>query len=490
MDLYLWSSDGYVLVNDRLDVASGIQSTAGDVVLYDNINMGNTYSIINLPAPTNSTDAANKSYVDNKVSTNLGYYFWTTSIINGASDGYQHLVTLPATTTGTLDGTTIEIYGGPWTQYPYAATVRLTNRDNYGGYIVSSRNFNNNLKIKTFIQADNTVQVWAHLTGTYQRYNLNITSTNYSSKGALATVTTYPPGTLLWDSGNTSASYGDVTSNSLTSTDNSLVRFDGTSGKIVQNSLAVLDDTGNLNLNSGAGLLTCGTPTISSHAATKGYVDGYFQSWNLNKVLSAGNSAGNQSITNLNSVSGNPSTDFYITSSAQLVNTSTGNLYFNSTGGQVYLVSDSSRVNLKGGTSGKIVYVQDGNIYDPESINGKTGYNLGITSNVNINMNAGASFVAQGVASSITATGGTLSLIADGQLITNNCASYQMKHGGTEYEYTTVSYTHEQQKTPTLSSINQVSTNAQLRFAYEGAEIIVTRLNGSSVPVISAINYC
>ena len=43
---------------------------------------------------------------------------------------------------------------------------------------------------------------------------------------------------------------GDVTSSSTTSTDNSLARFDGTTGKVIQNSVATLSDTGNLDTTS------------------------------------------------------------------------------------------------------------------------------------------------------------------------------------------------------------------------------------------------
>lgn len=43
---------------------------------------------------------------------------------------------------------------------------------------------------------------------------------------------------------------GDVTSSSTTSTDNSLARFDGTTGKVIQNSVAILSDTGDLDTKS------------------------------------------------------------------------------------------------------------------------------------------------------------------------------------------------------------------------------------------------
>ncbi len=54
------------------------------------------------------------------------------------------------------------------------------------------------------------------------------------------------------------------------STDNALARFDLTTGKLLQNSLAILDDSGNLNLNAGTGTITCGninSVSITAHAS-------------------------------------------------------------------------------------------------------------------------------------------------------------------------------------------------------------------------------
>jgi hypothetical protein len=54
------------------------------------------------------------------------------------------------------------------------------------------------------------------------------------------------------------------------STDNAITRFDLTTGKLLQNSLAILDDSGNLNLNSGTGTITCGninSVSITAHGS-------------------------------------------------------------------------------------------------------------------------------------------------------------------------------------------------------------------------------
>ena len=57
---------------------------------------------------------------------------------------------------------------------------------------------------------------------------------------------------------------GDVTSSSVSSTDNSIVRFDGTTGKVIQNSTITIDDTGNIaNANSFQFDTTPTTPPTS-----------------------------------------------------------------------------------------------------------------------------------------------------------------------------------------------------------------------------------
>lgn len=82
---------------------------------------------------------------------------------------------------------------------------------------------------------------------------------------------------------------GDVSSSSTSSTDNSLARFDGTTGKIIQNSVVVVDDSGNIS----------GVPTITDI----NYVDfntGYATTlgagqlgWDGNNTLGLGMIGGN-----------------------------------------------------------------------------------------------------------------------------------------------------------------------------------------------------
>lgn len=82
---------------------------------------------------------------------------------------------------------------------------------------------------------------------------------------------------------------GDITSSSASSTDNAITRFDGTTGKVIQNSVATLDDGGNL----------AGIPTITDI----NYIDfntGYSTTlgagqlgWNGNDTLGLGMIGGN-----------------------------------------------------------------------------------------------------------------------------------------------------------------------------------------------------
>lgn len=57
-----------------------------------------------------------------------------------------------------------------------------------------------------------------------------------------------------------------VTSVSATSTDNALPRFDGTNGKIIQNSLVTIDDNGSVNIPAGQAYLVNGVDILTANA--------------------------------------------------------------------------------------------------------------------------------------------------------------------------------------------------------------------------------
>lgn len=56
-------------------------------------------------------------------------------------------------------------------------------------------------------------------------------------------------------------------------TDNAVARFDGTTGKAVQNSAVVIDDSGNIVMNSTGKVTSMADPTSAQDAATKAYAD-------------------------------------------------------------------------------------------------------------------------------------------------------------------------------------------------------------------------
>lgn len=85
----------------------------------------------------------------------------------------------------------------------------------------------------------------------------------------------------------TTLNFGDVYGPS-SSTDNAITRFDGTTGKLIQNSTVILSDSGNItgagditanSFNDGTAVLSGGTltgllaPTVNSDAVNKKYVD-------------------------------------------------------------------------------------------------------------------------------------------------------------------------------------------------------------------------
>ncbi len=63
---------------------------------------------------------------------------------------------------------------------------------------------------------------------------------------------------------------GDVTG-PASSTDNTVVRMDGTTGKVIQQSAVTIDDSGNV---SGVGTLASGTVTVTGNIVVSGTVDG------------------------------------------------------------------------------------------------------------------------------------------------------------------------------------------------------------------------
>jgi hypothetical protein len=84
----------------------------------------------------------------------------------------------------------------------------------------------------------------------------------------------YNSTTTKWE--NSTAGTGDVVG-PASATDNALVRFDGTTGKLVQNSLGILDDSGNLDVTSAkADYFDFDTTAVTADAVARvAWDDGY-----------------------------------------------------------------------------------------------------------------------------------------------------------------------------------------------------------------------
>lgn len=63
----------------------------------------------------------------------------------------------------------------------------------------------------------------------------------------------------------TSAQHSNLVTNASTSTDNAIARFDSTTGKIVQNSLVTIDDSGSINIPAGQQYLVNGSPDAGKY---------------------------------------------------------------------------------------------------------------------------------------------------------------------------------------------------------------------------------
>jgi hypothetical protein len=183
----------------------------------------------------------------NSINANLYTKNWTGILANGEADRWIHLITLPASASNTLDGTRIEIIGGPWTEKPSYAYFYCTQRGDFKAKIVSGKDFLLAIiRIQAYMNADNTVSVYGYITSTYMKVIYNVSSEYYWAIGGLAEIASTPTGTLIWDSYTASDSVGNIESNSLTTTDNAIARWDSTTGKVIQNSTVTINDNGQM----------------------------------------------------------------------------------------------------------------------------------------------------------------------------------------------------------------------------------------------------
>lgn len=360
---YLHSSDGNVVVNDTLNVSSN--------------------KIINLLTPTLSTDAANKGYVDSVNSLNtlaqvLGY---------GNSAGTSNIL---------MNNHKISELATP------TLAQDAVNKTYVDGYMQS--------------QTLATILAHGNNAGT------NVIDMNNQPIQNVYALTNYVTGQVLMDS--TLNMNGKTLTNLITPTADS----DAATKAYVDSFIA--------------------GGTLSVHAATKEYVDGYMQNQTLAAVLARGNSAG--------------------TTDIDMNGKTIQNVYglTNYISGQVLM--DSS-LNMGNHT-----------LVNVNSISGNPSTNLDISSTANINMTAGANFVAQGVLASITSTGGTLSLnggsTSGTQPVKVNASQFNIAPNGTTYQQHTTNYVTDLHRAePTISTYNIVGAQDSLFFCSNGRRFSINR---------------
>ena len=101
------------------------------------------------------------------------------------------------------------------------------------------------------------------VTGTYPNFTINNTAPDQTvvlnAGTGISTSGTYPNFTIT----NTSPSLGGDVAGPSSATDNAVARFDTTTGKLIQNSLVIIDDTGSV---TGVNALTAESLTVNNNA--------------------------------------------------------------------------------------------------------------------------------------------------------------------------------------------------------------------------------
>ena len=176
------------------------------------------------------------------------------------------------------------------------------------------------------------------------------------------------------------------------STDNAVARFDGTDGKLIQNSVVIIaDTTGNM---SGVGTLSSGAVTSSSLTATR--------------VLYAGTAGLIQDSANM-TFSGTVLTSSFAGPLNGTVGATTP------AAGSFTTLSTTSTVTLSGGTANGVAYLNGSKVLTTGSALTFDGTNLGVSGNANFG-NAGSStyggYATGGRVFSLAAAGGVIPAIS------------------------------------------------------------------------------
>jgi hypothetical protein len=169
-------------------------------------------------------------------------------------------VTSVNTLTGAVVLTTTNINEG--TNLYYTDTrARASNSAGTGiSYDSATGVITNSAPDQTVVLTDGTA---IDVTGTYPNFTINNTAPDQTvvltAGTGISTSGTYPNFTIT----NTSPSAGGDVAGPSSATDNAVARFDTTTGKLIQNSLVIIDDTGSV---TGVNALTAQSLTVNNNA--------------------------------------------------------------------------------------------------------------------------------------------------------------------------------------------------------------------------------
>jgi hypothetical protein len=266
---------GYIPTTEKaqpLGVATldaGGKVPTSQIPMQGDLNYQGTWNAsTNTPTLTSSTGTKGYYYVvDVAGTTNLdGITDWQVgdwAIFNGSV--WQKVDNTDAVSsvngqTGTVVLTTTNINEGTNLYYT-DARARASNSAGTGiSYDSSTGVITNSAPDQTVALTDGTA---IDVTGTYPNFTINNTAPDQTvvltAGTGISTSGTYPNFTIT----NTSPSLGGDVVGPASATDNAVARYDSTTGKLIQNSLVIIDDTGSV---TGVNALTAQSLTVNNNA--------------------------------------------------------------------------------------------------------------------------------------------------------------------------------------------------------------------------------
>jgi hypothetical protein len=266
---------GYIPTSEKaqpLGVATldaGGKVPTSQIPMQGDLNYQGTWNATtNTPTLTSSVGTQGYYYVvDVAGSTNLnGITDWNIgdwAIFNGSV--WQKVDNTDAVSsvngqTGTVVLTTTNINEGTNLYYT-DARARASNSAGTGiSYDSATGVITNSAPDQTVALTDGTA---IDVTGTYPNFTINNTAPDQTvvltAGTGISTSGTYPNFTIT----NTSPSLGGDVVGPASATDNAVARYDSTTGKLIQNSLVIIDDTGSV---TGVNALTAQSLTVNNNA--------------------------------------------------------------------------------------------------------------------------------------------------------------------------------------------------------------------------------